>query len=121
MLDTICEILAKSTDKKVLKDQVAAIFYAGQNAYPSAPKMVDKAAAWLIALGREKEWTGDIDPLIEKAFELYCMASAGAVELVGTPVDKKLWLAEAIRIGLPVNESEIAAMNEKIDFDKVTL
>ncbi len=57
VLDAICTILAKSTDKKVLKDKVAAIFLTDYGHYPSKTEATNQAAAWIITLNKESEWT----------------------------------------------------------------
>lgn len=73
VLDSICEILRKETNKEVLKDKVAAIFLIDEGSYPSNPAKTAAAAKWLIDLNRESEWTdkGDMTKLMKTIDQAY--------------------------------------------------
>lgn len=62
ILDSICKLLEKQTERKVLKDKVAAAFLLEFKKYPTNPDRVKEAAQWLTNQNKEAEWTEDDDP-----------------------------------------------------------
>lgn len=128
VLDAICEILEKEANLPVLKDKVAAIFYAQYTQYPKDLENADIAAQWVIDLDRQDEWAKEAEPVsdvIETLLFGYETEWGEKIkkEFEGFRVDYTLFLhaikAKAKKIPSSADEKTQTWVNENIELSKV--